>query len=76
MFTTDDKIDKLYHNIVNKLSPNEKLLLASLILNDLAQTNAMTIDYSDTWTEEDQNDVTTFTLNYSDEIFKENEEII
>ncbi len=74
MFTTDDKIDKLYHNIVNKLSPNEKLLLASLILNDLAQTNAMTIDYSDTWTEEDQNDVTTFTLNYSDKIFKENEE--
>lgn len=56
---------EIYTQIVSTLSPNERLRLATLILNDLLQQNEPVIDQSDTWNQQDQLDVTTFSLQYA-----------
>ncbi|XWK87529.1 MAG: hypothetical protein U7127_25575 [Phormidium sp.] len=68
-------VQEVYDQIVCNLSPNERLQLATLILNDLVQKNLSIVDRSDTWTEQDQIDVTTFSLQYAATLFPENEEI-
>jgi hypothetical protein len=56
---------QIYNQIVCTLSPTERLRLATLILNELMQQNLSIVDQSDTWTEQDQLDVTTFSLQYA-----------
>lgn len=68
-------VQEVYDRIVCNLSPTERLRLATLILNDLVQQNLSIVDQSDTWTEEDRLDVTTFSLQYVATLFPENEEI-
>ena len=68
-------VQEVYNQIVCNLSPTERLRLATLILNDLVQKNLSILDRSDTWTEQDQIDVTTFSLQYAATLFLENEEI-
>jgi hypothetical protein len=53
---------ELYTQILRLLSPAERLRLATLILNDLVQKNITVIDESDTWTEQDQLDLSAFSL--------------
>ncbi|MGB3208579.1 MAG: hypothetical protein WBB28_26630 [Crinalium sp.] len=53
---------ELYTKILITLPPIERLRLATLILNDLVEHNQAVVDYSDTWTEEDQVDITNFSL--------------
>jgi hypothetical protein len=64
-----------YDRVLSTLSPNERLCLATLILNDLVQQNLSVVDESETWTEEDRLDATAFSLQYAATIFPENEEI-
>ena len=66
---------QLYNQIVCTLSPTERLRLATLILNELMQQNLSIVDQSDTWTEQDQLDITTFSLQYAATLFPENEEM-
>ena len=66
---------EIYNQIVSTLSPNERLRLATLILNDLVQQNESIINQSDTWTEQDQLDVTTFSLQYAATLFPDSEEM-
>jgi hypothetical protein len=68
-------VQEVYDRIVCNLSPTERLRLATLILNDLVQQNLSIVDRSDTWTEQDQLDVTTFSLQYAATLFPDNEEI-
>jgi hypothetical protein len=56
---------QIYNQIVCTLSPTERLRLATLILNELMQQNLSIVDQSDTWTEQDQLDVTTFSFQYT-----------
>jgi hypothetical protein len=67
---------QIYNQIVCTLSPTERLRLATLILNELMQQNLSIVDQSDTWTEQDQLDVTTFSLQYAATLFPENEEMV
>lgn len=53
---------EIYSQVVRNLPPTERLRLANLILNELVQQNLSIIDESDTWTEEDQLDLVTFSL--------------
>ncbi|AFY46732.1 hypothetical protein Nos7524_0828 [Nostoc sp. PCC 7524] len=53
---------EIYNQVIRDLPPNERLRLANLILNDLVQNNLAIIDESDTWTEQDQIDLTLFSL--------------
>ncbi|MBW4509545.1 MAG: hypothetical protein KME64_23955 [Scytonematopsis contorta HA4267-MV1] len=56
---------EIYIRVIRTLPPNERLHLATLILNDLAQQDSSVVDVSDTWTEEDQLDITNFSLQYA-----------
>ena len=51
----------LYNTSVKNLPPTERLHLAIMILNDIAVDDE-TIEYSDTWTEQDLKDLTEFAL--------------
>ncbi|MEG4328246.1 hypothetical protein [Microcoleus sp. herbarium5] len=72
MLTT---VREVYDRVRSTLSPKDRLRLATLILNDLVQQNLSVVDESETWTEEDQLDVTAFSLQYAATIFSENEEM-
>jgi hypothetical protein len=66
---------EIYIRVIRTLPPNERLRLATLILNDLVQQDSSVVDISDTWTEEDQLDITNFSLQYAATVFPESEEI-
>lgn len=67
---------EVYTQVVRALSPTERLRLANLILNELVQQNVSIVDESDTWTEQDQLDLTTFSLQYAATLLPEDEEIV
>ncbi|MEH1928619.1 hypothetical protein [Nostoc sp.] len=69
-----NKAQEIYSQVVCNLSPTERLCLATLILNELVEPNLSIIDQSDTWTEQDQLDLTSFSLEYATSIFSETEE--
>lgn len=68
-------VQEIYTHVVRTLSPTEQLHLATLILNVLVQQNVPVVDQSDAWTEQDQLDLTTFSLQYAATLFPESEEI-
>lgn len=53
---------EIYSQIVEILPLDERLRLATLILNDLTNKNISLVHYSDTWTEEDQVDLVNYSL--------------
>ena len=67
---------EVFTETVRALSPSERLRLAALILQDLAQAEVAVVDRSDTWDEQDQRDLTTFTLQYATELYPEDEELV
>jgi hypothetical protein len=67
---------EVFTETVRALSPRERLRLAALILQDLAQAEVAVVDRSDTWDEQDQHDLTTFTLQYATELYPEDEELV
>jgi hypothetical protein len=72
---TDKTIQEIYQNIVTILPLSDRLRLAALILNDLTQQNIDVIDTSDTWTEQDQLELMSFSLQYANSLFLDDEEI-
>jgi uncharacterized protein YaeQ len=64
---------------IKKLPETEQDVIARFILNalenNLVGKGLSIIDESDTWTEEDQIDITSFSLQYAASIFPESEEI-
>ena len=67
---------EVFTGTVRDLPPSERLRLAALILQDLAQSEVAVVDRSDTWTEQDQRDVITFSLQYAAELYPEEEELV
>jgi hypothetical protein len=76
MPNADQTIQEIYQNIVGNFTVNDRLRLAALILNDLTQQNVAVIDASDTWTEQDQLEFTSFSLQYANSLFPDDEEIV
>ena len=66
---------EIYTQILSELSPNERLRLATLILNDLVGQPLSIINQSDTWTEQDQSDLLGFSLQYAVTSFYETEDV-
>lgn len=64
---------------IKQLPETEQDIIARFILNalenNLVEKSLSIIDESDTWTEEDQIDITSFSLQYAASIFPESEEI-
>ena len=67
---------EIFAETVRALPPSERLRLAALILQDLAQSEVAVVDRSDTWTEQDQHDLTIFSLQYAAELYPEDEELV
>jgi hypothetical protein len=56
---------QLYAETVRLLSADERLKLATLILQDLVGSDNK-IEFSDAWTEQDLHDLTSFALSHSE----------
>ncbi|MBN3898384.1 MAG: hypothetical protein HWQ41_24855 [Nostoc sp. NOS(2021)] len=56
---------EIYNKVVRTMSLTERLRLATLILNELVEQNLSITDQSDTWTEQDQLDLASFSLQYA-----------
>jgi hypothetical protein len=56
---------ELYLTMVRLLSPEERLRLAVMILNDLTAADEQ-IEFSDSWTEQDLQELTAFALSHSE----------
>lgn len=60
------EINEAYQYITEKLSLNDRLRLAALLLDDVAKDNITLVEKSKTWTEQDQADISAFSLNYTE----------
>jgi hypothetical protein len=68
-------VEEIYTQVISNLPPTERLQLATLILNGLVKQNIAVIDDSDTWTEQDQLDLASFSFQYAATALIEDEEI-
>ncbi|AFY53909.1 hypothetical protein Riv7116_1344 [Rivularia sp. PCC 7116] len=68
---------EVYVQVVRNLPPQERLRLATLILNELVeQDSSSVINQSDCWTDRDIVDVNNFSLQYAATLFPEDEESV
>jgi hypothetical protein len=63
----------VFTETVRALPPSEQLRLAALILQGLTQSKGKLVDWSDTWSEQDHQDFTAFSLQYAVELYPEKE---
>ena len=68
--------EEVYNQVVRTLPSTEQLRLANLILNELVQQNPLVSEVSDTWTEQDRIDLTSFYLQHFATLFPEDEEMM
>jgi hypothetical protein len=66
---------QVYNEVIQALSPTERLRLATLILTELVQQDASVVDQSDAWAEQDQRDVVSFSLQYAASLFPDEEAV-
>ena len=55
---------------------SERLRLAALILQDLAQSDVAVVNRSDTWSEQDERDLTAVSLKYAADLYPEEQELV
>ena len=67
---------EVFTETVRVLPPTERLRLAALILQDLAQTDMTVVDASSVWNEQDQSDLTIFSLQYAAKLYPEEDELV
>jgi len=60
--TMPTTIQEIYTQMIRALPPEERLRLATLILNDLVQQDVGVVDQRDMWTEQDQLDLVAFSF--------------
>lgn len=70
-FTIPKTAQAIYTQFVRVLSLDERLRLATLILNDLIQQNASVLERKITWSEQDQLDLVIGSLQYAATLFFE-----
>jgi hypothetical protein len=67
---------EVFTETVRSLPPTERLRLAALILQDLAQADMAVVDVSSVWSEQDQRDLTAFSLQYAATLYPEEDELV
>ena len=72
MVTTAHTAQEVFATSVHDLSAPERLRLASMILQDLTHV----VDQTDAWSEQDQRDLTAFSLQHADQLYPEDEDIV
>jgi hypothetical protein len=68
--------EEVFTESVQILPLTERLRLAALILQELAQPEVAVVDRSDIWSAQDQTDLTTFSLRQAAEIYQEEEDLV
>ena len=76
MLNKAQTIQDIYQNVISPLSLPERLKLAALILNNITEKNLEVVESSDTWTEQDQLEFTSFSLQYAASLYPDEEEIV
>lgn len=61
---------------VQSLPLDEQFRLAMLILQELSQSGVMVVDRRDTWSEQDQKDLTTVSLQYATALYPEKKDLV
>ncbi len=67
------KINEIYDLCIQVLPLSDRLRLATLLMNNFVQQELAVIDESDTWTEEDVADLSTFSLQYAATIYPDDD---
>ena len=67
---------EVFTETVRTLPPTERLRLAALILQDLAQANIAVVDTSSVWSEQDQSELAAFSLQYAATLYPEEDELV
>lgn len=67
---------EVFTKTVRALPPTERLRLAALILQDLAQADMAVVDISGAWSEQDQNDLAAFSLQHVAKLYPEEDELV
>ena len=67
---------EVFTETVRSLPPTERLRLAALILQDLAQADMAVVDVSSVWSEQDQYDLTAFSLQHAAKLYPEEDELV
>ena len=67
---------EVFTETVRALPPTERLRLAALILQDLAQADVAVVDMSNAWSEQDQSDLTAFSLQHAAKLYPEEDELV
>ena len=65
---------EVFTETVRALPPSEQFRLAALILQELSEV--VVVERSDTWSEQDQSDLTAATLQYSAKLYPEEEDLV
>lgn len=61
----------VYDTSVAVLPKSERLKLAAIILDELTAPSGTALDFSDSWSEEDLQDVTAYAAGYAAQAFEE-----
>ena len=72
MATTAHTAQEVFATSVHDLSAPERLRLASMILQDLTHV----VDQADAWSEQDQRDLTAFSLQHAGQLYPEDEDLV
>jgi hypothetical protein len=67
---------EVFTETVRSLPPTERLRLAALILQDLAQADMAVVDVSSVWSEQDQRDLAAFSLQHAANLYPEEDELV
>ena len=67
---------EVFTEAVQALPLNERLRLAALILQDLARSDVAVVDTSNAWSEQDQRDLTAFSLQYAAKRYPDEDELV
>ena len=67
---------EIFSETVQSLPPDEQFRLAALILQELSQSGITVVDSRDTWSEQDQKDLTTASLKYAKTLYPEEEDLV
>ena len=68
--------EEVFTETVQILPLSERLRLAALILQELARPEVAVVDRSDTWSDQDQADITAVSLRHAAEIYREEEDLV
>ena len=67
---------EVFTETVRALPPSKQFRLAALILQELAQSEVVVVERSDTWSEQDQSDLTSAALQYAAKLYPEKEDLV